>query len=380
MSTLILNPFEIFGEVGEVPIMSFQTDLNGTFDPLMTIASGTLRWIIDGEEQITNSPSKVLTGSTVDVEVFANTVPLFEDATGVSFISMGVIGELSLLHFTIAGNVRIQTNSGCDSVVFSDEANDYNSIQLNNNNIENLDLSSFENSAGQLWLQNNNVLTDIVWPPSSANNTSSYTHMNSIAVEDIDLRGYVCSGNMFLNSIFELLTLQFSSSNTSSRFELTNCPLLSSANINSFIINGICKITNTGLSSIVFNAGANSSALFECRVNPNVTSLDLSSWTFTKDVSCSSSVNLASIVSPIYTQSLETYNFSSCALDLATVDGELANMNTYYSANAPTVNLVVDFSLGTSSSPTDGSSNTDLVNLRDVVYPGAGFTFTATIN
>jgi hypothetical protein len=70
----------------------------------------------------------------------------------------------------------------------------------------------------------------------------------------------------------------------------------------------------------------------------------------------------------------------SNALDQTTVDSLFAALNTYFSTHTPTKNLAVSTNGGTSASPTGGSSNTDLVNLRDVIYPAAGFIFTATIN
>ncbi|GAI27431.1 unnamed protein product, partial [marine sediment metagenome] len=50
---------------GEAPIMSFQTDKNGTLLLPVTLGSGTLKWLVDGVEYITNSLSVPLIGNTV---------------------------------------------------------------------------------------------------------------------------------------------------------------------------------------------------------------------------------------------------------------------------------------------------------------------------
>jgi hypothetical protein len=67
-------------------------------------------------------------------------------------------------------------------------------------------------------------------------------------------------------------------------------------------------------------------------------------------------------------------------LDQTSVDGLFAALNTYFSTHTPIKNFNITIDGGTNASPTGGSSNTDIVNLRDVIYPAAGFTFSATIN
>ena len=67
-------------------------------------------------------------------------------------------------------------------------------------------------------------------------------------------------------------------------------------------------------------------------------------------------------------------------MNLTSVDNLYAALNTFMSANAPTNNLDVKTDGGTSSSPTGGASNTDIVNLDTVVYPATAFDFTFAIN
>ena len=163
--------------VGEVPIMSFQTNKNGTFNPTMTIAAGTLRWIIDGEEQITNSPSKVLTGSTVDVQVFANDIIDGVEVTSVLFNSQNIIGTLSFNYFTLNGAFRADANPSATNLTFSDNANIATSFLASACNYSSLDLSNVTISGGSVSLQSNLNLASITHS-SGANTSSDYRIFN----------------------------------------------------------------------------------------------------------------------------------------------------------------------------------------------------------
>ena len=282
---LILKP-----SGGEVPIMSFQTNRNGTFNPSMTIASGTLRWVIGGEEFISNSPSKVLTGSTVNVKVFANTVSLGAEVTDVQFGNIGMIGDFSFAHFLINGNFRLEGNITVESLTFSEFENVITQLRAENNDLSAADLSNVRLNGG-LRLQDNNNLASFI--PSTEANICSIIVLVSTSLPFIDMSNY------------KLTALANFSSN----------PLLT---------------------TIIQGGGFGSS--------------------------------------------LSDYLCEDCALSVTSVNNIFSALNTAMSAVAPTNDLTCDVSGGTSASPTGGSSNTDLVNLRDVVYPNAGFTFTALIN
>lgn len=294
MSTNILNPFEIFGD--EVLIMSFQTDKNGTFDPSMTIASGTLRWVIDGEEQITNSPSKVLTGSTVNVQVFANTVSFGASVSDVSFESQNIIGIVAFDYFIINALIFfIDSNPGLTDITFSASGN----------------------------------VSTLVFRASSCN-----------LIGIFDLSGWTFNQQLQLD-------------------------------------------LNPNLTDVTFNASGNVFTILSIPACNLTGTIDLSSWTaqvVNASISIGTNPNLTAIVQPTMNLGLSGYAVAGCALPVAQVDNIFSILNTFFSANAPIKNLSVNTSGGTNASPTGGSSNTDLVNLRDVEYPNAGFTFTATIN
>lgn len=275
---------------GEASIMSFRTNKTGTFNPFITIASGTLRWIIDGEEQITNSPSKMLTGSTVDVQVFANTVPANEIVTFISFSAKNIIGLLDYSYFTLnTSQIQVNSNANLTDLIIGNQVNTTSTLLINNSGWVNLDLTDLK-------------ITSV-------------------------LLGQDC--------IF--------------------------------------------LESILFNSALQTISTFRLQ-DGNLLSLDLSNIRLSRDANISGNTNLVTLTQGSYTAFLRTYNASNCALNLSSVDSLFADLNSFFSVTAPGDSLTVDVSGGTNASPTGGSSNTDLVNLRDVVYPAAGRTFTAIIN
>jgi hypothetical protein len=66
------------------------------------------------------------------------------------------------------------------------------------------------------------------------------------------------------------------------------------------------------------------------------------------------------------------------ALPTAKVDELLHNMVIYYTANAPTVDCIINLSGATMGIPTGGASNTDLVALQGI-WTTAGKTLTITV-
>jgi len=88
---------------------------------------------------------------------------------------------------------------------------------------------------------------------------------------------------------------------------------------------------------------------------------------------------LTAITLPTINRQFTTFNAGSCALNLATVNDILAKLNTWFSANTPTSNLTVTLNGGTNSSPTGGTSNTDIVNLQSI-FGAAGKTLFIFVN
>lgn len=360
------------------PIMSFQTDLNGTFDPSMTIASGTLKWIIDGEEQITNTPSKVLTGSTVDVEVFANGITDGASVTNTQFQSQNIIGDLDFSYFTLSGSVWFYSNTGVNNVAFSTNANTSNSFQCFTTNLSSLDVSNFTLS-GVFFPHANSNLTSVTFS-TNANTTTDIRFNGNNITGHLDLSNVTINGTFRADINSNLTSVTFSNgTNVINNLRLNNCNL-SSIDLSNVTFSGLFHtFVNPNLTSIIFSTGANTSSDFRI-YSCDLSTVDLSNITMSGDWLFFSMSNLVSITMPSYTSSLSNVNGSSCALNLTTVDNIFSSINTFMSANAPTSDLVVTTIAGTSASPTDGAANTDIVNLDSVVYPATAFDFTFSIN
>jgi len=318
---------------GEVPIMSFQTDLNGTFNPSFTLAAGTLKWIIDGEEQVTNTPSKVLTGATVNVEVFANDVVNGVNCSIATFETLGIIGELDFSYFTLTSTCTGNNNPGLTSLVFSSGANTIMSLQFVACAFTTVDLSNVT-ITGTCWLYSNSSLSSITF--SNTSNTPTSLQLYSCAFTSLDLSNVVFNGLFYAYS-------------------------------------------NSGLSSIIFSSGANVATSFRLD-SCAFTSLDLSDITLNGLAFIRDNSGLTSLTPSEWGTAMTFFIARNCALNLASVDGLYESLDTYMSANAPTADLTVQTQGGTNATPTGGSYNENIVHLRDTVYPGETQTFTATIN
>jgi hypothetical protein len=320
-----------------VPIMSFQTNKNGAFSPQIVGLTGTLKWVVDGVEQISNNPSYSLVGSTVDVNVFANDVVMGEEFTNLLFNGLDIIGDIDLGYFKANGVVRIESNSGVNDLIFSPLANVCTILYTNNTSIPILNLQNTTLSNCDFRSHSNGSLTTINF--STNVNTCSILYTYSCgSLTSLDFTNVTISSQLFYFSCSSLTSIEFgSNSHIINNYNGSSCPNLTT-------LNNFQNVTLTG---------SHSSA------------------------SCGS---LISFSQPSYTTGLSAISFLSCGLNLATVDNLFSSLNTYFSANAPIKDLAVNTSAGTNASPTGGAANTDIVNLDTVVYPNAGFDFTFTIN
>lgn len=406
----------------EIPIMSFQTNKNGEFSPQIEMPSGTLRWVVDGVEQITNTPSYSLVGNTVDVKVYANDVVFGQSVTTVGFNNDAVIGVLDFSFFRLDGSFLIADALGMTGVTFSTFANSCTSLQIvvtgisnldlsnvavngilrydrnsslnnisfnpigntttlhrgYNCNLSSLDLSSFTSITGIFEVYNNPNIPSITLPVAGGNFTSFRVHQLNLSA--LDLSNYTINGVFYCYLNSNLSSLSFSSSgNSSTTFFAYGCNL-SNIDLSSFstMTNNLFLQNNSNLSILTppISASLTQFVAFGC----NFTTIDLSNYTLSNKLDLSSNIGLTSFNLPNITSAINTYNISNCALNLTTVDNIFSNINTYMSANAPTNDLTVNTSGGSNAIPTGGAANTDIVNLDTIVYPNAGFNFTALIN
>ena len=76
--------------------------------------------------------------------------------------------------------------------------------------------------------------------------------------------------------------------------------------------------------------------------------------------------NLSRILLPDFSDEWNDFDVKDCSLDQFTVDDIFAKMNTFYSSTVPTQALIIETNGGNNAIPTDGSSNSDILNLETI--------------
>jgi len=402
-----------------VPIMSFQTNKNGTFNPSFAVA-GTLIWDIGGTIYNTNSPSVALTGATVDVKVYAGTVLQGATLSGqTSFSSMGIIGELDFSWFTLSGMFQCFSNPLLTSLKFSSFTNTCSDFRAYSNNLLSLNLSNVAIQTRCYVFSNANLAT------LTLNNTVAQTWTDTrlegtkivnLNFTNITLNGSANIGNAFLETVvfhagscnltigsckianLDLTNQGITGLNVGSSF-LTGITFRNIENVvsNSFTILGVnAAFTSLDLSRIRFsnsvvtvqnltaitsiNFGAYVHTFAQCLVGGNrLTSLDLNGDTVSVRLYCNGNINLATLAMPNITTSFVDFRADNNALDVASVDAVFAKFNTFFSANTALNALTIRLDGGTNAAPTGGSNNVDRLNLISI-FAAAGKTLTISQN
>lgn len=305
----VVNSYR-FGK--QEPIMSFQTNKNGTFNPIIQTASGTLKWVVDGVEQITNSPSYELIGDTVDVEVYANEVTEFETITSVDFISQNIIGSLDFSWFILNGTLNTYSNAGLTGLVFSSQSNVITEFRTYFCNISSLDLSNVIISGGQFRVHSNTSLSSIIFKNVSQSASGFFT-VDNCNLSTLDLSNFTLS-NTLRFSDNPLTSIIFSSSgNSFTTFEAFNTNL-SSVDFSGFATSGILRLqSNTSLSSVTFSTNSNTLSDVDFGNCSSLTALDLSNVSISGTFSAINS-GLTGITFKNVAQTVGTFRVYNCNL------------------------------------------------------------------
>jgi hypothetical protein len=359
-------------------IMQFQTDKNGTFAPTINTASGTAKWEIDGVEYITNTPSVALTGTVVDVKVYPFSIPVAEDLLSINFDDQNILGDINLSYFTVNGSIACFNNPGLNNILLNPAYS--NVITQLTANISGLDSVQVENaliSGGTLRLDDTDISSLNF---SNLNNivTSAFVGNNNLL--NVDLTKVLVNGSLdFRLNTVNFLGVKVGSLLTSVNF--FNTPSLQTVNLSNATINGnVNGYTCPAMTSLVFSSSGNTSNGLALDVNNLLPSLDLSGFTCGGRVAFNRSPNLVTLIPPTFAAGIYNISGYNCALNETSVNAILSKLNSDLTSTPPTSNLDLRLEGGTNSSPTGGDSNADLENLRDVIFPGSGFTFTYAIN
>lgn len=159
--SLLLSNRAIIGSM--LPVMEFQTNKSGTFNPSFTISSGTLIWDFgDGSELYEgNSPNHTYSdSSTKTVKIYQNDVDISSTISAINFSSQNIIGTLDFSWHNINGTFYAHLNTSLTSITFSGSGNTSNSFLVHSCNLSSLDVGGFTFS-GIFYAYSNSSLTSI---------------------------------------------------------------------------------------------------------------------------------------------------------------------------------------------------------------------------
>lgn len=256
---------------GESPVLTFQTNKNGTFDPsLTTLDTSVATWSVEGlGSQTSNNPVFTLDGSlrTVTIEIAD-----FAQINTINWSSQDIVGQLDLQLLTNCVAFNLNFNSNLISIlnpVNSENTTTYIANQCNLLNV--LDLTSFSNFGGNFSVRDNPNLTGILHS-ASTNNFTAY-------------RAYNCNLNGTLN--ISML------SGLGNAFEVYNNPNLT----------GILNPTSTNI--------INTYSVYNCNLNGT---LDISTLNIANYFRADNNQNLTAILNPTNSNSFVLYFAYNCNL------------------------------------------------------------------
>lgn len=372
-----------FVEFEAPPLLTFQTNKSGTFNPQLPATSGTYIWDYgDGSPlDATNTPNHTYSdSSTKTVIVYQNTANNI--IQGFNFRNQNIIGSMDLSPFAFSLNFLIDTNSGLTGLTFSASGNTANLFRAHSCNISSIDLSGFTISGDIECYSNANLATATF---SASGNTTNRFRFENCNLSSLDVSGFTLAQNFYVNNNSSLSSITFSGSNSSFDFRINDCNF-SSIDVSSFTFAGgnTYFYNNSSLSSITFAASGNASAEFRID-NCNFTTIDVSSFEFRRNIFMFNNSSLSSITwngtNPI-TTGLASVRLEGCALSIAEVDEVFSIQDGFFTtggANDPIKNLTTDTSGGTNGIPTGGVSNVNIASLVSK-YTTEGFLYTAIIN
>lgn len=321
---------------------SFIVDVSSsTFSPDFTVSSGTLHWDLgDGSILDTNSvdhPYIVLGNKNVNVYVGTTIGP--ESITEVKLENDRLIGTLDLEDFSnLEGMFYVHNNPGLTQIKNPSTAGVFKVYWAHGCNLTGtLDLTGLTNLGGLFYAQNNSNLTEILNPDSSQG-IIYYWALNCNLTGTLDVSGLTGLGGSFnVHSNSNLTSiLNPTSSQVFETYQAYSCNLTGTLDVSGL----------TGLGGSFYSY---------------------------------SNSGLVDILLPTLTQDITSFRSHNCALSQTTVDDVFSKLNTYYTSNSPSDDLLVEINGGTNAIPTDGASNSDITNLSSI-FTGAGHTFTYYIN
>jgi len=423
-------------ESGDVSvyIIKMVTDASdNTFDPLLTVSSGTLNWNLGDASSSVDANSFSHTYSETGnktVYVYPGTTDGSGAVTQVALNSDDLVGTLDISALTnLGGAFLAYTNSKLTSIlnpISSEKFTEYNVRACDLTGT--LDISGLTGLGGELWLFDNDNLTSVLLPNSS--DAFSQFYLN-----DCDLTGTIdCTGLTGLSGAVRfygngnLTSILFpTSSGVITEFKFQQCDITGTLDIsgltglggevkgyqNSNLTNILfppsseeitelsfsnCDLTGTlnllGLTigtEIKIYSNSNLTNIIFPDSDIEITDLWLDGNNFTGTIDISGLTNLSGTIKfenndylqdillpATFGGAITSFDADDCSLSQTTVHDILSKINTYFTASLPTDDIAIDLVGGENSWPKDGSANSDKTNIESV-FASEGYTATIDV-
>lgn len=359
-----------------IGFLSFITDSSSaTFDPALTVSSGTLNWNLGDASTSVDANAFSHTYSLIGdktVNVFPGTTAGATAVTGLSLTNDQIKGTLDISNLTnLTGIISLYSNPGLTSIVAPTSSQSITNFSAHSCNLEGvLDLSGLTGLSGVIVDYNNN-LTGVTLPATTSG-VISFTARDCSLSGDLDLSLWTnqlktvnVSGNSNLTSI------QLPSSTEQCTFSASDCSLFGTLDVSGFTnLTGIFNVSNNkGITNILFPPSSSVSPVVILNAtNCDLTgTIDASGLTLRDYIEMSDNPNLTEfLIADLSIFHFRNIYFDGCGLGQESVDHIFSVLNTIYTNDDPTNTLRVYVDGGTNSPPTDGGSNTDILSLENI--------------
>jgi len=319
--------------------------------------------------------------------------PITSDAGGdLTFYNIrqcDITGTLDLRGFgdKFGGSITLDSNPNMTQILFPTSSANITQLYMYIGSSDTpgltgtLDVSGLTNLGGSFRTDNNDNLTQILFPTSTRNFNQMILYRCNLT-GTLDMSGLSGLGGLvLLYSNSNLTEVKFpTSSNSISTLSISQCDLTGTLDVSGLtnISGNIIVSDNPNLASILLPATSGNVGTFNA-TDTSLSTIDLSGLSGLHTIALRNITNMYSITWMTIDKEFNYVRADDCSLNITTVDNLFSIMNTWYSSNTPTSSLELTINGGTNSPPTDGSSNSDILNLESI-FSGASQTLTININ
>lgn len=313
--------------------------------------------------------------------------PSSSNSVAINVFNSGLTGSIDVSGLNLSGQFTLAANTGLAELLLpAVNTGAITSIYLYGcpncyGDAGVFDFSQWTNMSGQINIGGIDASV-VKFPGSSGNFTSIALYGTDISILDVSgLTFHPSSGcSLTLQNSPNLSKIVFPAIDVSApSFNISNCNFSGVLDLSSVQLSNYFYVYNNELTEIIHKSALNQ---LEYRAfgNDLTGTLDVSGLTgLATRFFVYGNSNLTQILLPDFSYEWADFDVTDCSLNQFTIDDIFSKMNDYYSSNTPTQALIIDADGGDNSPPTDGSSNSDILNLESI-FSGAGQTLTININ